>query len=294
MVILMGDCYETFSAAIAASQNNIPIAHIQGGESDFGTRDNSYGYGMTKLSHLHFTSTERYRQQVIRFGEHPQSVYTVGSLLAEKIKTLPLRGKTLFYTELGFNKEDQFIFISFHPDTSAGSKNEHFFQEVLESLTDERLKSFKLLFNKPKANGLGKIIIQMIDTFTLEHPDKAISIPFMNLSDLSRAIKYSSALVGNSSENIIIASSFKTPVVNIGTSKKIRIKVKNIIDCLPEKEKIIYGVQNGLSAKFKCFTRDMTSPFEQESTAENIKEIVKKFSRMDIRPKSFYSPLLNA
>ncbi|MCD4719761.1 MAG: UDP-N-acetylglucosamine 2-epimerase [Desulfobacula sp.] len=294
IVILLENSYETFTAAIAASQNNIPIAHIQGGESDFRTWDDSYGYGITKLSHLHFTSTEKYRQQVIRFGEPSQNVFNVGSLLIEKIKTLSLRGKALFYDEIGFNKENQFILVSFHPDASMGSKNGQLFQEVLESLADERLEKFKILFNKPKANGLGKMIIQMIEDFTLNHPGKTISLPFMNLPDLSCAIKYSSALVGNDSDSIIIAPSFKTPVINIGTRQQDRIKAKNIIDCHPQKKEILCAVQNGLSADFKCFTRDMSSPFEQISTAGKIKDIVKEFRRTNITRKAFYSRSLNA
>jgi len=97
IVILLGNLYETFSAAIAASQNNIPIAHIQGDESNFGTWDDSYGYGITKLSHLHFTTIEKYRQQVIRFGESSEKVFNVGSLLVEKIKTLPSGQKIDIY-----------------------------------------------------------------------------------------------------------------------------------------------------------------------------------------------------
>ncbi|MCD4675529.1 MAG: UDP-N-acetylglucosamine 2-epimerase, partial [Desulfobacula sp.] len=239
IVILSGNSYETFSAAIAASQNNIPIAHIQGGESDFGSFDDSYGYGITKLSHLHFTSTQKYRQQIIRFGEHSQRVFNVGSLLIEKIKTLSLEKKNFFYDEVGFKEKDQFIFISFHPDSSMGSKNGHMFQEVLQSLADERLKKFKLLFNKPKAGGLGKMIIQMIDNFTINHPDRTVSVPFMNLPDLSCAIKHCSALVGNDSDSIIIAPSFKTPVINIGEKLQGRIKAGNIIDCHSKKEDIL-------------------------------------------------------
>ena len=293
IVILLGNRYETFCAAIAATLNHIPIAHIQGGESHFRPRDDSYGCGISKLSHLHFTSSEIHRQQVIRSGELPQRVFHVGSLLIEKIRALPLRGKTLFFKEIGFKKDDQFIFVCFHPDSSIGSKNGPVFQEVLNSLADKRLASFRLVFNKPEPSGLGKMIIQMINDFTLNSKGRAVSFPSMSLPDLSRAIKYCSAMVGNSPEGIIMAPSFKTPVIDIGDRQQDRVKAQNIIKCHSKKQEIICAIQNGLSNDFKHFIKDKPSPFEQPSPAGKIKDIIKEFKQSDIRKKKFSCIKLN-
>ncbi|MDM8536170.1 UDP-N-acetylglucosamine 2-epimerase, partial [Desulfobacterales bacterium HSG17] len=259
MVILFGNTYPTLIGAIAASQKNIPIAHIQGGESKFGVFDDSYGYGITKLSDLHFTSTEKYRQQVIQFGEHADKVFNVGSLMIKKIKDFTLE-KKLFYDKIELPKKGEFLLVSFHPDPSLGSRNANIFQEILDTLSMEQFKKFKLLFNKPKAIGLGKMIIQSIDDFIANNPDMTISIPYMNLSDLSCAIKYCSVVIGNNSDSIVIAPSFKTPVVNIGDKLQGRDKTKNIIDCNPLKDDILCAIQNGLSTNFKSITKDITSP----------------------------------
>ncbi|MCP3876388.1 MAG: UDP-N-acetylglucosamine 2-epimerase (hydrolyzing) [Desulfobacteraceae bacterium] len=288
IIILFGNRYDTLSAAIAASLNDIPIAHIQGGESDFGPWDDSYGYGITKLSHLHFTSAEKYHQQVIRFGEHSERVFNVGSLLIEKIKSHPFREKRCFYNDMGLKKTDQFLFISYHPDASIGSKNRQIFQELLESLNDDRLKNFKLIFNKPEPDGLGKMIVQMIDAFADDHPNRTVSFPFMNLNDFSCALKYCSALVGNSSEGMIISPSFKTPVINIGNVQKDRIRSKNMIDCHSQKQEIIHAIQNGLSADFRYLIKDMPSPFEKPSTAKKIKDTIKAFNHSDMCRKEFF------
>ncbi|MBU1341869.1 MAG: UDP-N-acetylglucosamine 2-epimerase (hydrolyzing) [Proteobacteria bacterium] len=291
IVILLGNSYETFAAAIAASLNNIPIAHIQGGESDFRTWDDSFGFGITKLSHLHFTQTAKYRQQVIRFGEHAERVFNVGSLLVERIKARPLEEKSFFYNKTGFNIADQFLFISFHPDASMGSKNGPIFHQVLKSLTHDRLKNFKLVFNKPKETGLGKLLTQMIDKFTIIQPHRTISFPFMELPDLSCAIKYCSVLIGNSAQAMSIAPCFKTPVINIGTRQQDKTKSANIIDCPPQNEDILTAVQNGLSTHFKGSLKNMSSPFEKPSTARKIKDIIKTFRRSDICKKEFFKVL---
>ena len=113
IIVLCNNSHDTLSAAIAASLYNISIAHIQGGESEFRTWDDSYGYGITKLAHLHFTSTQKYTDQVIRFGEHPERVFNVGSLLTEQIKNLPFNKNRLFTIQLASAKQRTFFLSIF-------------------------------------------------------------------------------------------------------------------------------------------------------------------------------------
>ncbi len=289
MIILTGSRYETLSAAIAASLNDIPVAHIHGGESDFKKWDDSYGYGITKLSHLHFTSTRQYRRQIIQFGEHPDTVFNVGSLLIEKIKSQTFRGRNCFCTDTRLKMTDRFLFVSYQPDTSIGSKNRQVFQEILDTLNSEELKEYKLIFNKPASDGFGRMINQMIDDFTLLHPNRAISsLPNMNLNDFSRTLKYCAALIGNSSKGMILASNFKKPVINIGNRQKGRIRTKNVIDCDPKNEDIILAVQKGVSAHFNKLIKDMHSPYDKGSAAKKIKDTIKAFRLSDMCRKEFY------
>ena len=91
IVIILGDRYEMLMAASAAMIARIPIAHIHGGELTEGLIDEAIRHSITKMSHLHFTTTEEYKKRVIQLGEQPCSVYNVGSLGVESIKKiLPL------------------------------------------------------------------------------------------------------------------------------------------------------------------------------------------------------------
>lgn len=289
MVILFGSSHETFHAGVSASLNHFPIVHIEGGESDFRTFDDAFGYGITKLSHLHFTSTEKYRHQVILFGEHPERVFTVGSLLAEKVNTLPVLGKTEFYDKMRFKKNEEFIFICLHPDPSLGSKNRQMFQEVLDSLPDESLSRFGFLFNRPDNSGLGRMMQEMTDEFVQNHPGRAVSRSFTDIRDLIPAIRYGSAMIGNCPESLAISPQFKTPLVDIGEKLQDKEKTLNIIDCEPDQNKILKALEKGLSKGFKNFLSDMPSPFQPVSTSRRIKDIVKTFSRRDITQKTLYS-----
>ena len=90
LVIILGDRYEIYTAAIAAYILKIPIAHIYGGETTQGVIDEGIRHSITKLSHIHFVSTNRYLKRVKQLGENPKMIFNVGSLGIEALKnTLP-------------------------------------------------------------------------------------------------------------------------------------------------------------------------------------------------------------
>ena len=96
MVVILGDRYETLAVATAAMIAQIPIAHIHGGEITEGAYDDAIRHAITKMSHLHFASTEEYRRRIIQLGEQPDRVYNVGALGVENIKKLSLLKSLLF------------------------------------------------------------------------------------------------------------------------------------------------------------------------------------------------------
>ena len=93
LIVLLGDRYEMLIVVTAALIYKIPIAHIHGGEITEGAFDDAIRHAITKMSHLHFTSTEEYRRRVIQLGEQPDRVFNVGSLGVENIKKMTLMSK---------------------------------------------------------------------------------------------------------------------------------------------------------------------------------------------------------
>ena len=79
LVVVLGDRFEMYAAAVAALPYRIPVAHIHGGELSEGAIDDALRHSMTKLSHLHFVATEDYARRVIQLGEEPWRVHVVGS-----------------------------------------------------------------------------------------------------------------------------------------------------------------------------------------------------------------------
>ncbi len=288
LMVLHRNSYDTLSAVIAASQHGIPLVHIQGGESGFGTWDNSYGYGITKLSNLHFTAAQKYREQVIGFGEHPDRVFNVGSLLAEQVKSRTFQDKSQFFNMTGMDRGKNFLLISFSPDPDLGSRNSHVFADLLAGLSNPLLQDCQLLFNRTKEKGLGKMINSMIDDFEHQDPFRIFSVPGMDLTDFICAVRYCSAVIGNSSRALTIAPTLKKPVVNIGTRQRDKEKSGHIIDSTQNPHDILTAVQNGLSAEFNFEIQHLDSPFEKQSTARRVCEILRLFNPSEIAVKAYY------
>ena len=96
LIVVLGDRSEILAAVTSAIIANIPIAHIHGGETTEGAYDEFIRHAITKMSHLHFASSEVYRKRIIQMGEHPSTVFNVGAIGIDSIKNLKLLSKEEF------------------------------------------------------------------------------------------------------------------------------------------------------------------------------------------------------
>lgn len=287
IIVLLGDRYEAFSVAVAALVNNIPIAHIHGGESSYGSIDESFRHAITKMSNLHFTCAEQYHDRVVQLGEHPDRVFDVGSLGVENIQTISLLPKEKFYKQMGFDIKDSFFLVTYHPVTLELSKTAEHFEDILKALSMSEFEKNKIIFTKANADSAGRRINKRIDEFVCENKTRAISFDSMGQLRYLSAMQYCSLVIGNSSSGILEAPSFKVPVINVGNRQKGRLKSDNIIDCKPMKNQIIQAMQRGLSNSFIDSLGNMKSPFEKASTANQIKNIIKSIDLSDLTLKEF-------
>ena len=122
MVLILGDRFEAFGAAFASLSENIPLAHIHGGESTRALIDDAMRHSITKMASIHFTSHEIYKRRIIHMGENPKYVFNYGALGVENIKNLNFFNKKQIEkkTKIKFNKRN--IMITFHPETLSDKK----------------------------------------------------------------------------------------------------------------------------------------------------------------------------
>ena len=286
IVVVLGDRFEIFIASAAATVSRLHIAHLHGGERTEGAIDEAFRHSITKMSHLHFTSTSQYRKRVIQLGEDPSCVYNVGAIGLDNIKNMDLLGKQELQERLNikFNKHN--ILVTFHPVTLEDDTAGQQFQILLDALND--LKQTNIIFTKSNADTGGRTINSMIDEYAKTNPQKAVAFTSLGRLLYLSTLQYVDAMVGNSSSGIIEAPSFKAGTINIGDRQKGRIKAESVIDCLPSKEGINKAFQKLYSAEFQKNLKDVENPYSRPGTAKEIKKVLKNYCLRDTLKKTFY------
>lgn len=287
IIIVLGDRYEIFAAVSAANISRIPIAHIHGGETTEGAYDEALRHCITKMSYLHFTSTEIYRNRVIQLGEHPERVFNVGAIGIENIKTLSLLSKKELEQEINFNLDYRYAIVVFHPVTLENNTAKVQFEEILNAL--EKMDELNILFIKGNSDSSGRVINQMIDDITKKNPKKYTSFTSLSILQYLSAMKYCEVVVGNSSSGILEAPSFKKPTINIGDRQKGRIQSKSIINCEPKADMIYTSLKKSISEEFKTEISDVINPYGEGNVSLEIIDKIKMFLNRGIDlKKKFY------
>lgn len=275
MVVLLGDRYEILAVAMAATLCNIPIAHIHGGEITEGAMDDGFRHAITKLSYLHFTSCEAYRKRVIQMGEAPERVFNAGTLGVENILCQPLLTREELEEGIDFSLGKSYAVVTFHPVTLEKDMAEQEFNELLLAL--DEFPDMRIIFTKANADNEGTKINAMIDAYVQKHSERAVAFYSLGAKRYLSAIKYTDAVIGNSSSGIIETPSFKTPTVNIGDRQKGRIQAENIINCEPNKDMICNSIKMALSDTFRSTLKDVKSPYGNGNTSGFIVNTIKTF-----------------
>ena len=286
IVIVLGDRYEIFSATSAAMIARIPIAHIHGGEKTEGLIDEPIRHSITKMSHLHFTATNEYKNRVIQLGENPNRVFNVGGMGIENIKRLKLLSKEEFEKSIEFKLNIKNILVTFHPVTLENSTAKEQFQQLLDAI--DELEDTNIIFTKANSDTDGRVINQMIDEYVTKNSHK--SIVFTSLGQLRylSALQYVDAVVGNSSSGLAETPSFKIGTINIGDRQKGRIKASSVIDCEPNKDSVLKSFEKLYSKEFQETLKTTINPYGNGCVSKKIVEILKSVDLGNILKKSFY------
>ena len=285
ILIVLGDRYEIFSAVSSAMISRIPIAHISGGEVTEGVIDEAIRHAITKMSHLHFVSTEEYKNRVIQLGEHPNRVFNLGAIGIDNINKLKLFSKNEFVKSIDFSLNKKNILVTFHPVTLEKSTSKEQFQELLNSI--DELEDTNIIFTKSNSDTDGRVINQMIDAYVSRN-NNAVSFISMGQVRYLSALKFVDAVVGNSSSGLTEAPIFGIGTINIGDRQKGRINLVSVINCNPTKESISNAFNELYSERFQKVLSIVKSPYGNGGTSEKIKNIVKNFDLKNILKKSFY------
>lgn len=286
LLVILGDRYEMLSIASTALIFRIPIAHIHGGELTEGAYDDAIRHAITKMSALHFTSTEAYRQRVIQLGEQPERVFNVGAIGLDNFQSLQLLSKQELEEDLHITFHPYNYLVGFHPETLSDQSVEDQFEALLQVI-DTQTDSF-FIFTKANADTNGRIINQIMEAYVKKNPEKSALFASLGSLRYLSVMKQVTAVVGNSSSGILEAPSANTATINIGDRQKGRIQAESIVNCSTQKEDILQAFQKVQSEDFRNKLNDITNPYGKGNASNQIIGIFKLISVDKLSQKTFY------
>lgn len=285
LIVGLGDRFELFSAVAAANVANIPVAHLYGGELTLGAFDEGFRHAITKMSHLHFTSTEEYKNRVIQMGEHPKRVFNVGALGIDNIKKIKFLSRIELGDLLKIKLSKPVFLVTFHPETRLESSKTNF-NELLKAFNG--IENAQIVFTLPNADSGGRELIKLIYEFVERNKNRAFA--FTNLGQMKylSLMKYVDGVIGNSSSGIIEAPSFNIGTINIGDRQKGRISAESVIDVKSQKNEILKAISLILSEQFKQKIKKIKNPYGDGKASQRIKKIITKSNFEKLKNKKFY------
>lgn len=282
LIVILGDRYEMMAAASAALLFRIPIAHLYGGEITEGAYDDAIRHSITKMSHLHFTSTEEYRKRVIQLGEQPKRVFCVGAIGVENAKLVPLMTQDEIEENLEFKLDSNTVLATYHPVTNDENNVDDFFKALDDA------KDLRILFTMPNSDTGGQVIIDKINQFVVQHPDRSVAFTSLGMKRYLSVLQYVGAVIGNSSSGLVEVPSFHIPTLNIGTRQQGRTAGESIAHCASDYNSIKKGLQDIFTSEVRQRAEKAVNPYEKAGTAQHIFEIIKSHPLDGITLKHFY------
>ena len=261
-VVTIADRFETLATSIAASYQNIPLVHIQGGEVT-GNIDEKVRHANTKLADIHLVSSHDAKQRVLKLGEDKDYVFNTGCPSIDLAKDISNNPNLDFdpiekYGGVGSDikwKEEGYIVVMQHPVTTEYEKARESVFSTLKVVDELGLPAFWFWPNVDAgSNGTSN----GIRAYREIHKPKNIHF-FKNMlpEDFLRLLKNSMCLVGNSSVGIRECAFLGIPVVNIGTRQNNRARGSNVVDVSYEEEAIKKGILEQIKLKEKLPSDDL-------------------------------------
>jgi len=269
LLLLIADRYEMLAPAAVALALRIPIAHIEGGEISEGAIDDAVRNALTKMSHLHFTSTIRARQRVIAMGEEEWRVHRAGAPSLDHLRRNTLLRREQLESQLQIDLSRASILVAYHPVTIERDtllETDELFS-ALAALPDQ------IIFCHPNADAGSRALIERAGLF-LAAEKRARS--FVNLAPLVywSLLRQMTLMLGNSSSGIMETPSFALPTVNVGLRQQGRERARNVLDADPNSASILNAVHRAKSAEFRNSLAEMTNPYGDGHASETIIDVL--------------------
>jgi len=269
ILLLIADRYEMLAPAAVALALRIPIAHIEGGEISEGAIDDAVRNALTKMAHLHFTSTFAARDRIIAMGEEPWRATRAGAPSLDHLRKSNLLSREQVAAKLSVQLEGSAMVIAYHPVTLAMDTLE----EADELFAALGSVNSQLIFCYPNADAGSRALIERTTAFLAKRANGKL---FVNLDAVAywSLLRQAQVFLGNSSSGIMETASFAVPTVNIGERQRGRERAANVIDAPANREAVLSAIALAGSSKFRESLRGMTNPYGDGTASEKIVDVL--------------------
>lgn len=286
-IVILGDRYEMIGVATAANLFKIPVVHLHGGEITEGALDDSFRHALTKLSHVHFASTEEYRNRIIQLGEQPKFVCNSGAIGLDNINNLTLLTKQQLADSLDIDLSMPFFLMTYHPVTVSE-------QNILEEI-DGIMRALLAIDNTlivttlSNADVGGRIINERMREWSSKYPKRIYTFASLGQLRYLSAMKYCTAVVGNSSSGIVEAPSMHVPTINIGSRQDGRIQARSIVNCKPTYEDVTLALETIFKRDFRISIERVDNPYGNGGTVAKIMSFLEEVKWSEVLKKKFFN-----
>jgi UDP-hydrolysing UDP-N-acetyl-D-glucosamine 2-epimerase len=277
LLLVTADRYEMLAPASVALALRIPLAHIEGGEISEGAIDDAVRNALTKMSHVHFTSTELARARVIAMGEQEWRVHRTGAPSLDHLRRRPLLSREQLEQRLAIDLSRPTALVTYHPTTIARdtTRESDALFDALQLYAPQAVPE-QLLFCYPNADAGSRALIGRIESFLRDRAGKV----FVNLDPLVywSLLPHVEFLLGNSSSGIIEAASFALPAVNVGIRQQGRERGRNVLDAEPDAASILGRIQAARSEEFRQSLKGMANLYGDGFASQRIVGVLTSLS----------------
>ncbi len=291
LVVLLGDRYELLAASQAALIARIPIAHLCGGEATEGVIDEAIRHSVTKLSHLHFVSAEKYRQRVIQLGEQPDRVFNFGDPGLDHIGQMKFVPRDELERSMDFKLGAQNFLVTYHPVTLSAAGPEAAVKALFAAI--DRFPQAKIIFTKSNSDTDGRLINQLVDAYAAKDSQRSVAVMSLGQARYLSLMKLVDVVIGNSSSGIIEAPALKRATVNIGDRQRGRLQATSVIQCKESVEAISQAVTKALSSEFQATLPTVQSLYGAGTASVKIKDVLKTTNLVGILMKTFHDLIIS-
>ncbi len=273
LLLLIADRYEMLAPASVALSLRIPIAHIEGGEISEGAIDDAVRNALTKMSHIHFTSTECARRRVIAMGEEPWRVHRAGAPSLDHLRRSRLLSREEVQARCGLDLDTPALLVALHPVTLERDTTLEAGALFAALAQVAERGGAQLLFCYPNADAGSRSLIESTRTFLAGHASGKL---FVNLDAITywSLLRQVDVMIGNSSSGIMETASFALPTVNVGMRQKGRERAANVLDAEADTTSILARIDEARSTAFRASLAGMTNPYGDGHAAERIVEVL--------------------